>query len=473
MKVLLIQPPFTIFKTESKKCHPPLGLAYLAAALRNKCEIKILDALAEGYQKEAVIDNVRIRYGLSFEDIKRRVANYYPDVVGVSNLFSSQYENAEKICHAVKEVDDKIITILGGAHPSVMAKEILQNKNIDLVVIGEGETALERLVESVKGEKDFNDIDGVAFRKRGVVTINKKERYQENLDDLPFPFWDIFPLDTYFKINNPHGNRARRVPFLPVITSRGCPFECIFCSIHNLWGRGYRARSAENVLMELNRLVSRFGIKEVMFEDDNLTLNTGRAKRIFQGMIDKGLDINWSTPNGIAVQTLDDELLELMKNSGCYSISIGIESGDEYILKKVIRKPITLSRIKPIVQKARMMGLETSAFFVVGLPGENRIHLKNTFRFAEDLEVDTANFFFATPLPGTNLLQICKEKKLINGEPNYKNLNSGFPNFATETFSISDLDFIVNCERIKLRFLYLMRNPKKFLCKFLQRLLYA
>lgn len=466
MKVLLIQPPFTIYKSESRKCHPPLGLAYIAGALKDSYDVTILDSIAEGYENIDKINRDCLQYGLSFEEIKKRIASNLPDIVGVSCLFSAQADNVYKVCRIVKEIDNNIITIIGGAHPSVMPHEILKNTDIDFVIMGEGEIAVKRLLESIEIKNDIRNIDGVAFRDNGYVVINNKRRYETNLDMLAFPYWDIFPLEKYFRINNPHGSHTKRPPFIPMITSRGCPFQCIFCSIHNIWGRDYRTRSAENVLSELDYLIGRFGIKEILFEDDNLTLDRKRAKQIFQMIIDRGLDILWSTPNGVAAQTLDDEMLELMKRSGCYSISVGVESGDEYVLKKIIKKPTELSKVESVIMKAKSIKLKTSVFFVVGLPQEGRAQINNTFRFAKTLDADNVNFFFATPLPGTELLNICKEKHLISiDDISFRNLKSDRPSFATDYFSISELEKIVNRERTLLYVNYMLRNPIRFFKK--------
>lgn len=462
MKVLLIQPPFTILRTETKKCHPPLGLAYLAGSLKDSFEVKVLDALVEGYDKNKLLSKEYLRYGLAFEDIEQKIREFSPDVVGVSCLFSSQIENVYEVFKITKRINNKIITVMGGAHPSAVPEEAIKNETIDFVIIGEGETTLKRLLQAIDTGKELSDMEGLACRIKGQVAIYPKKKYEGSLDNIAFPYWDILPLEKYYKINNPHGNPARRIPFLPVITSRGCPFRCIFCSVHNLWGNNYRKRSAENILKELEYLVHNFGVREVLFEDDNLTFDRERAKKIFQGIIKKKLDISWSTPNGVALQTLDDEVLELMKASGCYSISVGIESGDEFVLKNIIRKPVVLSKVKPVIDTAKRLGLETTAFFVVGLPGESRIHINNTFRFAEEIKTDNVNFFFATPLPGTRLLGLCREKGLIKDGLVYSGMRSDRPYFDTEFLFKAELLSMVNAEKLKLYFLLLFSNPLRF-----------
>ena len=321
MKILLIQPPFTILRTENKKCHPLLGLAYLAGSLKDSFEVKVLDSIAEGYDRIEYLNKEYLRYGLAFEDIEQKIREFSPDAVGVSCLFSSQIENVYEVFKIAKKINNKIITVMGGAHPSAVPEESMRDKNIDFAVIGEGETALKKLLQALDTKKELSDIEGLACRINGQTVIFPRKRYEENLDNLVFPDWDILPLEKYYKINNPHGSPARRTPYLPMITSRGCPFKCIFCSVHNLWGNNYRKRSAENVLQELEFLAHKFGVREVLFEDDNLTLDRERAKKIFQGIIDRGLDLTWSTPNGIALHTLEDELLGLMKASGCYWIA--------------------------------------------------------------------------------------------------------------------------------------------------------
>lgn len=471
MKVLLVQPPATILRTEAKKCHPPLGLAYLASVLKDGFEVKVMDALAEGYERSEYLNRDYLRYGLSFDDIEKRIMEFSPDAVGVSWLFSSQEENVRRIFRITKKINNKIITLTGGAHPSAVPEEALKDENLDFVVLGEGEIIVKKLLENIEAKQDISKIEGLGFKREGGVAINPRRNYQDDLDAIPFPYWEIFPLERYFRINNPHGSPARRVPYLPVATSRGCPFNCVFCSVHNLWGNTYRKRSAENVLMELEASKRKFGIKEVIFEDDNLAFDKERAKEIFKGIIDKRLDIIWSTPNGIAVQTLDDKLLELMKESGCYSISVGVESGDEAVLKNIIGKPIMLSKVLPLINKARGLGLETSVFFVVGLPGEGLRNIRNTFRFAENLNADNVNFFFATPLPGTRLLKLCKEKGLVGEGLSYDRLNSDRPYFDTEYLSKDMLLSLVYHERLKLSLLFVLKHPGKFLYKTFHKLL--
>ncbi len=467
MRVLLIQPPFSIFKAEPRVCHPSLGLAYLAAILKKEHDVLVIDALASGYENIVSIDSEFIRYGLSFEDIKEKIAGFTPDVVGISCLFSAQAEGALKVAKAVKELNPATKTVIGGAHPSSTPESVLADSNVDYVIIGEGEKTFRALLQE---GVELGSLDGIAYKKDQGVVVQGKKAYLENLDELPFPDWSDFDLDKYFKVNLPHGGSLKHNSFLPVITSRGCPFDCIFCSVHNIWGKNYRKRSAKNVLDELQYLVENFKIKEILFEDDNITFDKERAREIFQGMIDRKLGLSWSTPNGVALQTLDDEMLELMKASGCYSISLGVESGDEQVLNQVIKKPIKLEMVRPLILKARRLGLKTNVFFVVGLPGESREQLKRTFKLAESLDADTVNFFYATPLPGTRLQRVCLEKKMIDENIDLLRMKSDFPSFGNEEFSVKELREEVSCERVKLYLLYLLRHPVRFIMRLFGKL---
>jgi len=470
MRIILIQPPCAIFKSEPKSCHPPLGLAYLYSALKVNHEVSVLDAIAEGYGDERYDSCGFMTYGLSFEAIRNRIARYNPDVVGVSWLFSNQSRNVREICRIAKGIDKRIVTIVGGAHPSAAPLEALKDANIDYAIIGEAEHSLMSLLREIeKGVKTLST-GGLAYRKNGDVALNPKTDYIKELDKIAFPGWDAFPLERYFKINKPHGGKARNAPFFPVVTSRGCPFGCVFCSIHNLWGKDFRKRSPENVLLEIGRLRSDFGVKEIMFEDDNLTLERERSVNIFRGIKEKALGLAWSVPNGIAMQTLDKELLSLMKDSGCYRLSFAVESGDEYVLKKIIKKPLELDNARYLVRESKRLGLETSVFFVIGFPGEKKEHLKNTFDFARKLGADSVNFFFATPLPGTELREICEKRGLIPPDIDYKYLKSNRPSFATEEFSKAELQAMVSREKLALYFLYMIFNPVKFLAKLLRKI---
>ncbi len=467
-KILLIQPPLTThidLSTEPKGIHPPIGLAYIAAVLEKDYDVTILDSVVEGYETEIRLDDSRIRYGLTFEEVKDRIEALQPDVVGVSNLFSSGFRDATQICSLVKKIDKDIITVIGGPHPSALPEEVLVHGDIDFVVIGEGEYSFRDLLKGIE-EGDLSDLDGIAYRDDGQVRLLPKTRFIENLDELPFPARHLLPMEKYFGISEAF-IVTKRKPFTPMNTSRGCVARCSFCPVHATWGGRWRARSAENVLAEIEHLVDKYGVKEIHFDDDNITLNRQRAKDIFQGIIDRKLDIMWTVPPGLALWAVNDELLKLMKESGCYKLFIAVESGDERILHDIIRKPLDLKKVKPLVRTMRKLGIETESYFVVGMPGETEESLRRTFKFARDIDTDVTHYFFANPIPGSELWDICAEGGYFKENFSYENIRMERSNINTPGLPAEELEKMIAREQLICRILPLIRHPVRMTGKYI------
>jgi magnesium-protoporphyrin IX monomethyl ester (oxidative) cyclase len=409
VKVLLIQPPMTLLPWEIFSVTPPLGLAYIAGYLEERGhKVVILDAVVLGRERTREADGM-IRIGLAWKDISAIVKRSQPDVIGVSSLFSSQVNNTYRIARIAKEYDRDVPVVVGGAHPSSVPHVVLNNHDIDYVVIGEGEHTLSELLTRLEDSQRLDDLDGLAYLENGIIRINPKRNFIQDLDDMPLPARHLLPMKLYV---SGRGAELMRRPCTTMITSRGCPMRCIFCSIHSVWGWKWRGRSAEKVVDEIENLTSKFGIREIHFEDDNLTLSRKRISRICDLIMERGLDIKWTTPNGVAIWTLDRSLLEKMKRSGCYSLSFGIESGDANTLN-FIGKPISLAMAKKIIATANDVGIWTHGFFVFGFPNESRESVMNTLRYAIDSDIDLASFFIATPYPGTELYEKTKREGIF------------------------------------------------------------
>lgn len=466
-KVLLIQPPLTThtdLSSEPKGIHPPLGLAYIAAVLEYDYQVQILDSVVEGYEVEVQLERNLIRYGLTYKEIEERIEAFEPDVVGVSNLFSSGFREALQVTSLVKKISREIITVMGGPHPSALPEEVLEYKEVDFVVLGEGEYSFKELLRSIE-KKDFNDLDGVAFKNDGQVQVIPKTSFIDNLDEMPFPARDLLPMKKYFEIGEAFIVTRRR-PFTPLITSRGCTAQCTFCPVHATWGGKWRARSAQSVLDELEHLVKTYGVKEIHFDDDNLVLNRTRAQKIFQGIIDRKLDIVWTVPTGLALWAVDDELLRLMRESGCYKLYVAVESGDEHILHDVIRKPLDLKKIKPLVCTMRQLDMEVETFFVVGMPGETEESLKRTFQFARELDADATHYFFANPMPGTRLWEICAENDYFKEGFSFEKIRVERANIDTPELPPLNLERLVAREQLMSRILALVKHPLRMMKKY-------
>ncbi len=384
-RVLLVSPPDTrppdmLADKVRIGVVAPLGLAYIAATLEKQgIEVEILDCVAEGLGHECYYYDHDRRYGYTDFMIEREIYLFMPDLVGVSCLFSNKAWDAHNVCRIAKLVNPNIITVMGGAHPTALPEETLRDMNVDYVIKGEGEYFLKEFPNG--NARDFKPII--------------------DLDTLPFPARHLLNMPKYLFSESPHSG-LRRVPMANISTSRGCPGRCEFCAIRCLWGDAYRVRSPENVLAEIQHLIDTYGIKELHFEDDNLTADKKRAVAIFQGIIDHKYDLTLNSPSGLAVFALDEELLNKMVEAGYYSISLAIESGVPAILK-LMRKNVDLKKAKRLIGYARSLGLKTKAFFILGYPGETKETMQRTIDYAGELGADWCLFFPATALPGTDM----------------------------------------------------------------------
>ena len=463
-KVLLFIPPADTFKERIDiNPLPPLGLAYLGAILEAAgIEVKIVDCLIEGWNNRVEISKGMVRIGLSFEDIEKVIREYGPDMVGVNNLFTKQRKNAHKIYEIAKRIDKNIITVAGGAHPTVMPELVLSDSNVDYVVIGEGERTLMDLIRSIESKSDLSSLDGVGYKEGGVAKIIPKKTFIADLDALPFPARHLLKMEKYFGLESSHGDRHKR-RFSPIITSRGCPAKCTFCSAHRVWGRPFRYRSAENVIRELKDIKEKYAIEEIMFEDDNLTLNSKRAEAIFDLMVKEDLGLEWDTPNGIAAWTLSENLIDKMKKSGCRTINFALESGNQDVLDNIIKKPLNLEKVKPLVRYAKKTGLNVGIFLVVGMPGETEDQIWDSFRLAGSLGVFTPHISIATPYPGSELYDISRERNYLKSDFSLDDLY--IRSFAISTGDLNDkkLKNILSAGEKYLLTSFMKKRPFEFL----------
>lgn len=421
-KIMFIYPPVTRPEDFSAKVvrvsvFLPLGIAYLAAVLEKTgdYELEILDTLCESDIEEGTPLNggKQIRYGLTDEAIEKRIRDFSPNVVGVACLFSAMQWDMVNTCRIVKKVNPVIKTIVGGAHAGSMAKDIIREYNeVDFVIVGEAELTFLDLLRSLETNGGFTNLNGFAFRENGSVKFIPKTKYIEDLDSIDFPARHLFNMDKYFENAKSHGF-YRNTPYTQVITSRGCPYKCTFCALGAHWGSRQRMRSAKNVLDEIEYLINQYGIKEIHFEDDNLTADKKRAAELFDGMVKRNFNIKWHVPSGIAVNTLNEELIEKMRASGCYSITLAIESGNQKVVTKLMNKPVNLKVVPRLVKKIRENGMDVRGFFIIGYPDETKETIRQTIDFARSLELDWSYFSIASPLPNTEMYKTCIKKGYI------------------------------------------------------------
>ncbi|MBF0117641.1 MAG: B12-binding domain-containing radical SAM protein [Desulfobacterales bacterium] len=364
-----------------KRCLFPMGLGYLAAVLeKNGILVSVLDCIVEGYDNEKYHKNGEMTYGLEDGDILKKIRDFDPDFVGVSCLISRQAHNAHRMCKLAKEIDQKIQTIMGGCHPSVLSQVVKKDINVDHVVIGSGENAI---VEIVAGNTQ-GIVDG------GYVDVK----------ELPWPARHLFPLEKYLKINMPTSIYSPHSRVTQIEFTRSCPFNCSFCSTTQFRGR-YQKRRISDCIEEVRFLKNQYKINELDIIDSNFIVDKKWTKELLLGL--KKVGISWANPGGIWLEGLDEELLQLMKDSGCYQLSLAVESSTPKILEEVINKPIDLKKVRPIVRMCRKLGIDLHAFFVCGFPEQTRKEILNDYYFAKEMGFTSASFNIICPLPGSRL----------------------------------------------------------------------
>lgn len=462
-KILLIRPPVHYYKSKIIMVFPPLGLAYIAAVLeRNGYKVEILDALAEGYKNKVKDNRNFIRCGLSLKEIKNKISECSPDMVGVSSTFIHQARLCHQICRVTKEIDVNIKTLVGGQYPTNLPEECLKDNNTDYIIIGEGEYSALNLVNAINENKDLSSIDSIGYINEGKIHITPKVNYIDDLDALAYPARHLLPMGLYTEIHKSL-RYSKRIPATTIETSRGCPYKCSFCSINCIWGREFRTRSVNFVLDEMQHLKDTYGIKEIHFIDENLTFDKQRAKAIFEGMINRGFDFSWSTPEGFAVWLLDEELINLIKKSGCYHVRLAIESGNQNTLDN-LKKPLLLTKAEAMIRQIKDLGMKTEGLFVIGFPGETKDTIWETINFANNLPLDEVSIAIANPFPGTGLYEICKEQNYFANGFELSNLVFPKANLQTPEFDPEEVEIILETDRI----LSLLRKKKKSLFSILK-----
>jgi len=438
-RLLLLFPPVRLASDTMKVASFPLGVGYLAAVTRDMAEVEIMDAVAES-EHHHYMGGDFTWYGSPLSDIKQRIERFRPDMVGMTCIFSSVFPVVREICRTIKEIDRHIMTVTGGTYPTFMPEYCLAEPALDMIARGEGETVLVDLLAALEKGAPLREVDGLAWKENNEVRVNPKTKWVEDLDRLPFPARDLLPTPVYKKRGVPHSLSISGRTFSPLITSRGCPANCIYCSSTRFWGNRYRFRSAQNVLDEIGELVERFGIEEVQFEDDNMTANKKRATEIFEGIIERGYDIRFNFPNGLALWTLDEKLVDLMVKAGCYEMTLAFESGSQKVLSEIVKKPTDLEKAARIADYIRSSGIRTDAFYIIGFPGETREQIQETFDFARKMKTDMAYFFVANPLPGTEMYEMARQQGLLREDFNFEDLSYSRSAYHSGVFNPGELE---------------------------------
>ena len=369
----------------------PLGLGYIAAVLeKNGYNAKVVDMFDYGWDK-----------------VEESIRQESPDILGISCLTNAR-ANSFRTAGIAKKINPKIKVILGGPHASFMYQQILEHYPADVIVIGEGEITALELARAFQEDKDLGNIAGIAFKNNGKINVTKERLFIDDLDSLPFPAHGQFDLKRYKK----EGVDVAKF-MVDIITSRGCPFKCLFCSSCNFWGKAWRHRSAKNIADELEYLKNNFGVEAFNFSDDIFTMRQDNVISLCKEIIDRRLNITWFAQS--RVNCVSRPMLEWMKKAGCKTIAYGIESGSPEILK-TIDKDITVEQAIEAFRITKEVGLNADAFFMVGNPGETEETIKETCALIDKIQPHHIVVSVTVIYPQSGLYELAKQNNLINDD---------------------------------------------------------
>ena len=438
MKILLVKP-----KLRVDNILPVLGLGYLANAIKDKYQVRILDCMKEDF---------------SLDNYARYLKDYKPDVVGIQCFTYDIYIVADYL-KQTRQILPDVITMIGGPHPTAMPEESMSffGNTLNYAFISEAEEGLPELLALIEGKgltnENLSKVKNLIWRNGNQIVANPVT-YIADVGKLGMPAWDLMPPDTYPK--SPFSAFYKRFPVAPIITSRGCPYKCTYCQASLISGKRMRYRPVSLVVEEIRYLQRTFGVKEFQIIDDNFTLNRKYVMDFCNAIIDNHIDITWTCPNGVRLDTLNDEMIEAMKSSGCYIISAGIESGSDRILKYV-KKHETTDIMMDKVRMIQRHGIDVIGFFILGFPTETIKEMRQTIRFSKDLGLLRANFLLFHPIPGTEIYT------MLNHTGELTNINYDANSFAEVAYTPKGMtkDELKNIQRKAFLSFYL--RPKQFI----------
>lgn len=361
---------------------PPIGLCSLASYLiHHGYSVRLIDACVLNMSNSSVLDDLKSNPG---------------DLVGIYTN-TANYHVVVDLVRRIKSINPRQKVVLGGPHVTFLPEDSLKKSGADYCVIGEGEETLLELVEHIHGgESDLSSVNGIAYKSEGgQVVITANRTMIDDLDRLPFPAIHLLPPVTKYKL---YLLQYKKLPYMTVLSSRGCPYRCVFCKTP--FGRKARYHSPEYVVDYIEYLSKNFGVKEISFVDDTFPLDVSRVGGICEGILNKGLDVSWYA--NARVDSKDDGIFKVMQRAGCWIVAVGAESGDSDVLK-LMKKNVTPEQILHTCRLIRKTGLKLKVFFILGSPGETLDTIERTVQFAKSLQAHYPQFTLMTPFPGSEL----------------------------------------------------------------------
>ena len=420
--IVLVYPPVSLGGRYKKVATghevAPQPLIYLAAYLReNNFKLQIIDSNA---------------LGLNHEETVKKILSYNPRYVGITSptmLISA----AAKLSQMIKRLNPGVVTIVGGPHITAVPDETMKMyPDIDIGVLGEGEITLVELINAVDKRADIGKIDGIIFRDGAELKKTAQREFIKDIDILPFPAWDLLPdLLAHYQQS---AARINRIPNISLVSSRGCPFKCIFCA-RNVFGNTTRTHSAGYIINEIKYLITKYKIKSASFEDENFVIYRSRLIEFCNRVIEEKIDITWDCASNI--NAINPEILSLMKKADCWQINYGIESGSQRILD-FIKKDIKLEKVSEALKMTKNAGIVTKGYFIIGHPTETLESIQETIDFIKKIDLDVFQMSFMIPLPGTEFYSIASRYGEFNND--WDNMNIWTPLFIPSGLTRADLE---------------------------------
>lgn len=379
----------------------PATLCGLAAIVKDIVEIKIVDA---NY------------YNLTKEQFEAEIRSFQPDYVGISVLTSEYGSTLDEAASIVKNVSRDTLVIAGGVHPTIEFKSVIENQDIDYVCRGEGEYVFRDLLLYLNGDGECPK-EGLVFKTPEGLEVQSTAMIKD-LAKLPWPDFSFIKLEDYLYTEHRRGpQRPPAMPYYRLRITRGCPFRCSFCQVESINGLKIRTRDPKDVVDEILFYKEKYGLKALVFDDDNLNGAKAFFKKVLQEMIKREVNLPWQII-AFAVWLLDDQMLDLMARAGCTQINVAIESGNQRVLTEIVQKPIKLSKIPTLIQKVKAKGIIVLANFIVGFPGEKWDEIRETIRYAENCDADYVKIFVAVPLKNTKMWDMAVKMDSFEGDIN-------------------------------------------------------
>jgi radical SAM superfamily enzyme YgiQ (UPF0313 family) len=396
---------------------PPQPLIYLGAYLRqNNFKCSLIDANA---------------LGLSMDETVNRILALAPRYVGITSP-TMLISTAGKLAKKIKENNPHIKTIVGGPHITALPNKTMElYEDIDIGVLGEGELTIIDLLSALENKISLNSVNGIIYRQDGNLITTPTRTFIKDIDTLPFPAWDMLPdILRYYQQS---AARIDRLPNVSLISSRGCPFKCIFCA-RNVFGNVTRTHSADYIIRIIKYLIEEYKIKSISFEDENFVIYKKRLVEFCEKIIVEKIDVTWDCASN--VNAAEPGILSLMKKAGCWQVNYGIESGSQRILD-FIKKGTRLENIKRALKMTKDAGLITKGYFIIGHPIETKETIQETINFLKKVPLDVFQMSFMVPLPGTELYEIANQYGKFDN--NWNNMNIWIPLFIPNDLTKEDL----------------------------------